>query len=435
MGIVFGDEKKYDSALLYFQKATTMYEKNKDQRQLSLLSADIAEIFSRQAVYDSAIYYFSKGIAINNSIGNKRSQASLYTGIANAFLQVKLLSKSKLYLDSTFQLISNTNKKEDFKNYYKILSEYYNSVGDNASAYNALNKYTVYKDSLLNEENQKAIADMQTKYDVEKKDQELQLKTSELLRKNIMLIGFAFVSIMFILLGILYVNKQKLKQKTRLQAEIMNQQDVATKAVIEAEENERKRIGGDLHDGVGQLMSAAKMNLSAIEDRITFKSEQDKKAYEKTIALVDESCKEVRAVSHSIMPNALLKAGLSNAIKEFIDKLDNRVLKINLYSEGLNERLDTNIETVLYRIIQECVNNVIKHSNANSLDISLIKDQEGISATIEDNGKGFHVSKTEQGDGIGLKNIQTRVNYLKGTLDVDSAPGRGTLIAIHVPIG
>ena len=204
--------------------------------------------------------------------------------------------------------------------------------------------------------------------------------------------------------------------------------------MIVAEENERKRIAADLHDGVGQMMSAAKMNLSAFENDIPFTNDGQKQSFEKIISLVDESCKEIRAVSHQMMPNALLKSGLASAIKEFIDKIDTRVLKVNLHSEGLNERLDGNVETVLYRVIQECVNNVIKHSGANSLDISLIKDADGIAATIEDNGKGFNAKDKEKFEGIGLKNILSRIGFLKGTVDFDSSPGKGTLVAIHVPL-
>ena len=95
--------------------------------------------------------------------------------------------------------------------------------------------------------------------------------------------------------------------------------------------------------------------------------------------------------------------------------------------------MESNLETVLYRVIQECVNNVIKHSGANHLDISLIKDKDGISATIEDNGKGFDARESKAFEGLGLKNIRTRIEYLKGTVDFDSTPGRGTLVAIHVP--
>lgn len=215
----------------------------------------------------------------------------------------------------------------------------------------------------------------------------------------------------------------------------MKQQDMATRAVIYAEENERKRIAADLHDGVGQMMSAAKMNLSVFENEIPFKNEEQKLSFEKLVSLVDESCREVRSVSHQMMPNALLKSGLASAVKEFIEKIDSRIIKVSLHTEGLNERVDNNTETVLYRVIQECVNNVLKHSGASHLDISLIKDADGISATIEDNGKGFNSSNKQHFEGIGLKNIISRVTYLKGSIDFDSAPGKGTLVAIHVPLG
>jgi signal transduction histidine kinase len=135
-----------------------------------------------------------------------------------------------------------------------------------------------------------------------------------------------------------------------------------------------------------------------------------------------------------MMPNALLKNNLAAAIREFIDKLDQRVIKVHLYAKGLEERLDLNIETILYRVIQECVNNVIKHSGADTLDITIIKERDELTATIEDNGNGFDTSDKEKFEGIGLKNMRTRIEYLKGTIDFDSAPGHGTVVALHVPL-
>ena len=161
---------------------------------------------------------------------------------------------------------------------------------------------------------------------------------------------------------------------------------------------------------------------------------EQKNSFTKIINLLDESCREVRTVSHIMMPNALLKNNLGIAISEFADKITSKNLRVHVSAEGLEERLDSNIEIVLYRVIQECVNNVIKHSEATTLDISLIRDKDGVSCTIEDNGKGFDVTDTDKYEGIGLKNIITRIGYLKGTVDFDSAPGRGTLIALHVPV-
>lgn len=214
----------------------------------------------------------------------------------------------------------------------------------------------------------------------------------------------------------------------------MKQQELSARAVIEAEEDERQRIARDLHDGVGQMMSAAKMNLSAFEAEMKFENKEQQVSFEKIIGLVDESCKEIRNVSHNMMPNALLKNSLASAIRDFIDKMDKKTLQVHLYTEGLDERLDSNVETVLYRVIQECVNNVIKHADASTLDIAVVKEKDGISATIEDNGKGFDMTGIEKFTGIGLKNIMTRVEYLKGTVDYDSSPGQGTVVALHVPL-
>ncbi len=181
------------------------------------------------------------------------------------------------------------------------------------------------------------------------------------------------------------------------------------------------------------MMSAAKMNLSAFESEIIFNNAEQQQTFEKIINLVDDSCKEVRHVSHNMMPNVLLKNNLASAIHDFIDKIDKKTLEVHLYTDGLEERLDANTETVLYRVIQECVNNVIKHSDATSLDISIIRDRDSISATIEDNGKGFDMKDKEKFEGIGLKNIRTRVEYLKGSVEFDSVPGGGTAVSLHVP--
>ena len=226
--------------------------------------------------------------------------------------------------------------------------------------------------------------------------------------------------------------RYRLKKEAQMQTEIRKQQELSSKAVMAAEENERQRIAKDLHDGVGQMMSAAKMNLSAFESEINFAGEQ-KRSFEKVIQLVDESCREVRNVSHIMMPNALMKNELSAAIREFVDKLDKKSLQVQVYTEGLDQYVDANTKLVLYRVLQECVTNVIKHAAATTLDISVIRSTDGIDAMVEDNGKGFDTINKNSFEGIGLKNIRTRVEYLKGTVDIDSIPEQGTVIAIHIP--
>jgi signal transduction histidine kinase len=282
--------------------------------------------------------------------------------------------------------------------------------------------------------NPKALAEMQTKYETEKSDRLIEQQQNRIKFQNYLFVGIAGLVILVSLLLFSVYKRNKLRQETAMKTQLMKQQEAAVKAVMEAEENERQRIAKDLHDGLGQMMSAAKMNLSAFESEIHFANAEQKNSFAKIITLLDESCKEVRTVSHIMMPNALLKNNLGTAIHEFADKISSKSLQVHVSAEGLDERVDSNIEIVLYRVIQECVNNVIKHSGATTLDISLIRDKDGISGTIEDNGKGFDITDKEQFEGIGLKNIITRIEYLKGTVDFDSAPGRGTVVALHVPV-
>lgn len=388
-------EKKFKEAEENLIQSLELRKLLKDSFSIALSYGDLGFMYKEQNAFDKAIEQYG----LSNAIASKMKFVDL------------MLSNYK-------ELATIAEKKGD----YQLALDYYKTQA-------------TLKDSIYSGDKMKQIEQLNAKYQAEKNEQQLRLQQTEISRKNYLLAGISLASGLLILFGYTFLRKRQLQNKMTLQAEVMKQQDIATKAVINAEENERKRIAADLHDGVGQMMSAAKMNLSAFENEVSFKDESQKIAFEKLIGLVDESCKEIRSVSHQMMPNALLKSGLASAIKEFIDKIDNRIIKINLHTEGLNERLDSNTETVLYRVIQECVNNVIKHSDAGHLDISLIRDTDGISATVEDDGCGFDTGDKQKFEGIGLKNIQSRVEFLKGTVDFDSSPGKGTLVAIHIPAG
>jgi signal transduction histidine kinase len=133
-----------------------------------------------------------------------------------------------------------------------------------------------------------------------------------------------------------------------------------------------------------------------------------------------------------MMPNVLLKLGLAAAVRDFVNKIDDERLKISLETFGLNTSLGAETEHIIYRIIQECVNNVIKHAGATALYIQLHKDDESVTVTVEDNGCGFDVAAA--GDGVGLRSVRARVAYLNGKVDYDTAPGRGTLVAVYIPL-
>ena len=432
---VYGMQGKYAAALALDSTGLQLCEADFANFQKTHFYDNMANCYMYSNRYAEAEKYFLLCINIDSSFNNKKQMSDTYLNLGNLMLMQKKYNEAKHYLDHSIELAAATGYKQAEYSAYLLLSDLYKATGSYEKAFESLQQSTAVKDKIINETTEGKIAELEAVYQTEKKEQQLKLQQTEIRRKNSLLLGTAILGALLIFSGFSFYRKRQIQNKMDLQAEVMKQQDMATKGIITAEENERKRIAADLHDGVGQMMSAAKMNLSAFENEIPFKDDQQKISFEKIISLVDESCNEIRSVSHQMMPNALLKSGLASAVKEFLDKLDNRVLKVNLYTEGLNERLDSNIETVLYRVIQECVNNVIKHSGASSLYISLIKDDDGIAATIEDNGKGFDSKDSQNFEGIGLKNIASRIGYLKGTVDFDSTPGRGTLVAIHVPIG
>jgi signal transduction histidine kinase len=434
ISIYFSSKGDFKNAFTTQMEAVELYlQQNKlNEAALSYNNAGAYQFFMGKL--DSALFYYSKGKTIGEQLKDTRVTSISHANIAEVYENQNNIPAAIENYNQSIALAKPDKLNEQLKFCYGQLAGIYQKKGDFAAAINFIKQEQVVKDSILNISSSKQINELQVQYETSKKEQQIQQQQFALTKKNYWLAGIIGMLLLGGLLGYSFYRSNKLKQAKQLQAEIIKQQDLATKAIIMAEENERKRIAGDLHDGIGQTMSAAKMNLSGIESRLHFANANDKIAFEKIIYLVDESCKEVRSVSHNMMPNALLKSGLSNAVKEFIDKIDSAVLKVNLYTEGLQTRLDSNMETVLYRVIQECVNNVIKHSGANELDISLVRDSDGIAATIEDNGKGFVVTEAVKADGMGLSNIHTRIKYLKGTVDFDSTPGKGTLVAIHVPI-
>jgi two-component system NarL family sensor kinase len=424
-GDILIELKKYDSADLVLHKGEQIAKNGINTKsELILIYQTLSKLYERKGDATNSLDYYKKYAAFKDSLFND--------GLSSKFAELETkynsLEKEKLIQQQKSTL---TKKLYELSQQKLQLSLNQLQIAGNDLEIQRQNE-TILEQRLDSTNKEKHIQGLQKQGQID----ELEIKNQKLQvnKRNITIIVISILTVMLTLLGISFYRRYKLKKEKQLQEEVFKQQELATKAILEAEENERKRIAGDLHDGVGQLMSAAKMNLSAIEGEIPFANEDQRKVYAKAQVLVDESCKEVRSVSHNMMPNALLKSGLASAVREFLNKIDARVIKVDLYTEGLSERIDANVETVLYRVIQESVNNVIKHSGANHLDISLIKDEDGIAATIEDNGKGFDSSDRNKFDGIGLKNIKTRIEYLKGTVEWNSSVGKGTLVAIHVPV-
>lgn len=433
-GVVFEYRENYKEALKRYTTSMKLAEAAGDSISVSYSLSNIAGVFVIQKEYDKAEQNLLRALTIRRQLKDSFAIALTYSDLGVAMNGKGDYNKAIEYLTLSNNVAQQLKYPELQSNNYNELSSVAQKQGDFQKAFQYFLKRSALRDSLYALEKTKQIEELNTKYESAKKEQQIEEQQNRLRLQNYLFLGIGGLILLTGLLVHSQYKRYKLRKESQLQTEIMKQQELAVKKVMEAEENERERIAKDLHDGVGQMMSAAKMNLSAFESEINFDAPERKQAFEKIINLVDESCKEVRTVSHIMMPNALVKNSLAAAIRDFVDKISNKSLQVHVYTEGLEERLDSTVETVLYRVVQECVNNAIKHAGASNLDISLIRDKDGISGTIEDNGKGFDTNDKEKFEGIGLKNISTRIGYLKGTVDFDSAPGRGTVVALHVPL-
>jgi signal transduction histidine kinase len=196
-------------------------------------------------------------------------------------------------------------------------------------------------------------------------------------------------------------------------------------------ETERGRLAKDLHDGLGGLLSGIKITLSNVQGSVP---ESNKMLFTKACKQLDTAINEIRRVAHNMMPEALLKFGLGEAIQDFCyDVNESRQVKMEYTQIGSLQMLDQSTEIVLYRIIQELTNNALKHAMAKHIFIQINAHSRGVSIIVEDDGKGFDATSLAIAGGGGLRNVAARVDYVKGSLDINTAKGNGSSISVEVP--
>jgi len=204
-------------------------------------------------------------------------------------------------------------------------------------------------------------------------------------------------------------------------------------AIINTEENERKRFAKDLHDGLGPILSTVKMSLSALTDRI--KDPSGSVILSNTNHLVNEAISTIKDISNNLSPHVLSNFGLASAISAFTNKINQtKAVEIDFKSNMETQRLDNDKEVVMYRAVCELINNSVLHSGASRIEIELNKHEKFITLQFYDNGRGFDTSSLSREDtkGMGISNIETRVKTVEGVFILESTPGKGTSALIKL---
>ncbi len=229
------------------------------------------------------------------------------------------------------------------------------------------------------------------------------------------------------------INKE-LSEKVLEKTKELNQKQYEVKrALLLGEEQERKRIATELHDGMGSMLSTLKLNAESIELDDKNLSDKELLAYKNIIDLIDKACIELRNISHNMLPTGMEQFGLIQSLQSIIKKINNSGKTIfNLDTYNLSERFNRELELSLYRVTLELINNIIKHSNAKNATIQLIKNEDNITLMVVDDGIGFDINSIKEG--MGLQNIKSRVDVFNGKLTIDTQPERGSTFIIEIPI-
>ena len=227
---------------------------------------------------------------------------------------------------------------------------------------------------------------------------------------------------------------QQLQIKNQQVNELLKDQEIAsTQAMLEGQDNERRRIAEELHDTLGSVLATVKLHFGHVEDVIETGSSRGREQFIKAEVLLNEACGEVRRISHDLYSGVLTKFGLKAALEQLQETIsDSAGIQVQFITSGLSGRLPYESEMNLYRVVQELVANTIKYSGATKITLQIGQQEEELNLMYEDNGRGFDLTKVKRG--MGLDNIENRVKRLNGNLHIDSTPGYGMTVIIEIPV-
>lgn len=490
LGTILMYNAKFDKAEIYNKKAIDLLESKKPGStilMLAYLSAASNHIYKGKAdeakkLLDKAKkilkphpesthypnYYYNEGLYYTAKGDFKNAQISLDNGIVLAkkygqgqLLQMLVFRKYNIFLEqknfaSARQLLLEVVKEgtliadvNNRKTIYQQLAKTNEYLGNMGEAYNWAMKYSTLSDSLSNSKMKEKITELESKFqhaenqkkitqlESEKKEANLTASNNRLF---IWLLGV--VSLLLLISAIFsrvyYKNQKKLAEQKEINyqqqlKEMEQQQQLAkTEAMLEGEERERRRVARDLHDGLGGMLAGIKIKLSGEASQI--EKEPEGSGLTKIIDQLDHSVSELRRIAHNMMPETLMRFGLQTALRDLCESMQTKHTVINYESYSIADGMSLPTQVAIYRIVQETLSNAIRHAEAQNITVQCSQNGEMFFITVEDDGKGFD-SKSHSGKkGMGLNNIENRVKFLDGKLEINSSINEGTTVNVELNV-
>tara|TARA_R110002050_G_scaffold286169_2_gene436491 strand:- start:1127 stop:2896 length:1770 start_codon:yes stop_codon:yes gene_type:complete len=439
---------KQDSSIYFYNK--TLEIKSLDKEFISYRAkalSNLSGVFMQDSLYDKAKEYVLEAITIHRTLNNKISEAAALGNLASIYLGVNDFDKAKKTYNEALNLIKfeNSDKALRIRERLYLNLAYNLYILKDYEAYRYQELSYDLKDTLRDKEIRRMIEELDFKYNFEsqkerfQKQEELKLLKEKDKARTIVLIGLVIFTILLVLSVYFYLRRKNLALKLK-QTELLQNQKIEKlksesqvrilNATIDGKESERKQIAETLHDSVSALLSSANLHLQATRKQFNGSTPVE---IDKTQEIILEASHKIRDLSHTLVSSVLLKFGLKFAIKELAEKYSNSVLNIDTNIKN-TRRYEQNFEIKVYNITQEFANNILKHSNASNALIELKEENEKLYITISDDGVGFDKNSINIKDGLGINQIDARIQMMKGEFNIQSSLNNGTRISIILPI-
>ena len=426
---------QYDSASHYAHLAAEMYDRANSDLYQALALTNLSAYLHEQSPpkLEAAKTALDKSRMILDTLNAPDIEVNYWKHLAYYHYKKRNLDLAKDYSITCLDWLSIYPDLPSEINVYEFLYKIFKEQGQIDSSLRYHEKYVAVRDTLIFDESRSQLQELQAKYESTKKDEEIALQNLTINKRtsqrNIFILTLSLAGLALWFLWYRYTRNQRL-QKEKIHNLEKQQKILVMDSMLQGQEEERKRIAQDLHDGLGTLLAAARMQMQNVQ------REMDKlgnlKLVDKTERLIDHACKEVHRISHDMMPSALVDLGFVAAIEDLVDDIrleQDLIFHLNLPEFDLD--LDNTAALNLYRIIQEILQNILKHARANIVSLQISVSENDIELTISDDGVGFRTH--EQKRGMGLNAIKSRIAYLNGKMHMDSAINQGCKYDIRIP--
>ena len=434
-GVLKEMQNQLDSALYFYQKGLVIKENIKDSVGIPYSLNNIANVHSIRKDYKKANVLYDKALSIRTKLKDEVGITENFCYFGDLLLAQNKYSEAIIWYEKAVEKSLKFGYIDITQYSFKKISQCYENLNNKEKAFLNYKKFVQYKDSLLNKETNSKIAELEIEFETAKKEKQLLQNEVEIKNSKNRLIATFALTILISLIGFLIYRQQKLKNKQQ------NQEFELKTAISKIEtqnklQDQRLTISRDLHDNIGAQLTFIISSVDNIKYAFDIQNSKLDDKLQKISSFTKDTIVELRDTIWAMNNNAILFDELRSRILNFIEKAkfakENIYFKFNI-DENLNEiKLTSIVGMNIYRTIQEAVNNAIKYANSNSIEVDVIKKNNLIKISIKDNGTGFDLSKTDEGNGI--RNMRKRIEEIGGNFQLTSTTESGTKIIVQIKV-